>query len=305
VASALMHDAETLAHSLGIGLLLLHGIGNFYHRFGYTNIANLVVHQIERDAVLALPSAGCLVRHATIADTDALLALYQRHQYCFIRTPALQAARLRGWIDGNRAPLLAVDASGVVCGYLLPPYSDELLKVPEVAADTWDAAAALLQWHAQQQPSAETGPLRWVMAQQSPTYYLLAEHVRVVSQIESIPNAEWMGRIASLPVLMQSLLLAWQRHGDHPDALRWVIDDTTTDLSYRDRQLAIEPAGTHTATTTTIRVGQASLARMLFRYRTVAWEARQPGNTIPPQLIPYLERLFAANALFVPESDGF
>jgi predicted N-acetyltransferase YhbS len=302
VASALMRDAEEIARSQGIGLLLLHGIGNFYHRFGYTNIANLVVHQIERDAVLALPRSDCLVRSAMIADSDSLLELYRRHQHCFIRTPALQAARLRGWIDGNRAPLLAVDASGVVCGYLLPPYTDELLQVPEVAADTWDAAAALLQWHAQQQSSDEIGPLRWVMAQQSPTYYLLAEHVRVVSRIESIPNAEWMGRIGSLPVLMQSLVLAWQQHGEHPEALRWVIDDTTTELNYRDRQLAIEPVAPDAAS---IRMSQASFTRLLFRYRTVAWEASQPGNTIPPQLIPYLERLFAANSLFVPESDGF
>ncbi|GAB4125362.1 MAG: hypothetical protein Fur005_40050 [Roseiflexaceae bacterium] len=302
VASALMRDAEAVARSQGIGLLLLHGIGNFYHRFGYTNIANLIAHQIERSAVLALPRSDCLVRPATIADSESLLALYRRHQHCFVRTPAIQAALLHGWIAGGRPPLLAVDGAGVVCGYLLPPYTDEPLRVPEVAADTWDAAVALLQWHAQQQPSDSHEPLCWVMAQQSQTYYMLAEHVRVVSRIESIPNAEWMGRIGSLPVLMQSLLLAWQQHGEHPEALRWVIDDTTTELNYRDRQLVIEPIGPDVAS---IRVSQASFTRMLFRYRTVAWEARQPGNTIPPQLIPYLERLFAANALFVPESDGF
>jgi hypothetical protein len=44
---------------------------------------------------------------------------------------------------------------------------------------------------------------------------------------------------------------------------------------------------------------------VLLGYRSQAWAAGQPGQEIPPALLPLLERLVAHNRLFVPRSDEF
>lgn len=300
VASVLMRDAEEVARQQGLGFLLLHGIGNFYQRFGYTNVADLITHQIEIKHISTLPVSGCSVRQASTGDVDALLRLYTRHQNCFSRTHALQRELLR-----HDLPIVAVDRHGLLCGYMLQPNTADLSQVLEVAADTWDATVALLQYHGQlvQAATEPSSTLAWSVAQQSQTYYLLAEHIPLKSTIQSIPNAEWMARTASIPDLFAALLPGWQDSRDiHPAAVRWVIDDIQVGIRNDHGTLS---CGQVASDAPTIRLSQAIFTRMAFRYRPVAWANRQPGQEIPTQLFRLVERLFASNSLFVPKSDGF
>jgi predicted N-acetyltransferase YhbS len=304
VASALMRDAEALAQQQGLGLLLLHGIGNFYQRFGYTNVADLIRQHIALQHINTLPPSDCSVRQATTDDAEALRQLYNRHQGCFQRSSALQHELLRRSI-ADRPPVLALDRSGEPCGYLLPPSQSNAKHVREVGADTWDAAVALLQHHAAILRSADNqaSTLVWSLGLQSWTYYLLADHIPLECVIESIPNAEWMGRTASLPALFAALLPAWQaRASDHPAALRWVIDDETVQVCRDQGQLRCAEVANNAPI---VQLTQTTFTSLLFGYRPVAWALRQPGQAIPPLLIPLIEQLFGPNRLFVPKSDEF
>jgi predicted N-acetyltransferase YhbS len=304
VATALMHDALAFAIEQGLGLLLLHGISDFYQRFGYANVTDLTYQRIALQQISALPPGDCCIRPATARDADALLDLYQRHQGCFVRTRALQRELLRQSLPNN-PPVLALDRRGVLRGYMLLPGQADKGYVQEVGADTWDAALALLQYHAQlvmAMPGQAT-MLAWSLGLQSQTYYLLADQIRLESVVESIPNAEWMGRTASLPDLFASLLPAWRAHAPgHPAALRWEIGGEVVGVLKERGRLRCAPAPEGAPT---IRLSQDVFTRLLLGYRPAAWAARQPGQEIPPALMPLIDRLLPRERLFVPKSDEF
>ena len=55
VATALMHDTLAYARSHRYALLLLDGIPKFYYRYGYDDVFDVAVQDIDRAAVLAHP----------------------------------------------------------------------------------------------------------------------------------------------------------------------------------------------------------------------------------------------------------
>jgi predicted N-acetyltransferase YhbS len=304
IASALMRDAEDLARREGMSLLLLHGIGNFYQRFGYTNVADLTYQRVALQQIAQLPATCCTARLATRRDADALLALYDRHQGCFVRSRELQRELLRQCLPEN-PPVLAVDRRGSVCGYMLLPGQPDMGYVQEVGADSWEAASALLQHHAQLMLSlpGQATMLAWSVGQQSQTYYLLADHIRLESVVESIPNAEWMGRTASLGDLFDALLPAWSaRAADHPAELRWAIGGEEIGVRRERGHLRRAAVGDDAPT---IRLSQEVFTRLLLGYRPPVWAARQTGQEIPPALMPLLGQLLPRERLFVPKSDEF
>lgn len=90
VARVMMQDAINYALTHKHALLLLDGIPKFYYRFGYTDMFDLTTQDINRSAIMALPSSPYRVRPATVDDAASALALYQRqyHPYSgsFVRT---------------------------------------------------------------------------------------------------------------------------------------------------------------------------------------------------------------------------
>jgi hypothetical protein len=299
-----MCDAEEMARQQGLGLLLLHGIGNFYQRFGYTNIADLTYLHMKLEDIDTLPKSGCRVRRAAMDDVDVLLALYGRHQGYFPRSRALQRELLHQRAP-DELPVLAFDQCGIAYGYLLPPDQKHPRHVPEAGADTWEVAVALLQYHAElvRAKSEQADSIVWSVGRQSQLYYLLADHIQLESMSRSIPNAEWMARIGSLPDLFAALLPDWQASVDeHPAELRWNIGEAAVEVRRKHRTLFCGPV---TRGAQTIRLSQEIFTRLLFGYRPVAWAARQPGQDIPPALTSLVEQLFWSNHLFVPKSDEF
>ena len=77
VATALMNDAIAEADVREHALLLLSGIPNFYHRFGYIDVVELTEQVIERTAVPVEAPEDVAIRRATTADVAALLAIYR------------------------------------------------------------------------------------------------------------------------------------------------------------------------------------------------------------------------------------
>lgn len=305
VAAAMMRDATEYAKQQGIALLLLHGISNFYHRYGYANVADDIVHRISLETIKNLPASGLTVRSADSDDVDALLALYARHHNRFARSRELQTYQLRP------QTMLAVDSMGRACGYLILHASGDQSRAVESAADSWQAAVALLKAHAElleraPQPHAE---LRWPLPLEGTTYYLLAEHIRLTSEVLSVPNAEWMARPGSLPALLDALAPEWERrlrqqYAGRAFTLRQTIGDQRSTLSFNGENLAVvvsDPSREKADVTMSIQV----FMKLLVGYRPLDWVMHQPEQHIPSEWLPVLHVLYPIGRLWVPGTDEF
>jgi predicted N-acetyltransferase YhbS len=232
VATAIMRDAFAFARERGHALLLLDGIPNFYFRYDYIDIFDVTNVEVERAAILAQPPTLSRVRAATVDDAPALLALYQRHfggyTGTFERSLESQAYRLS---HGKTPRLVALSERGSVEGYLFPGTEDELHQGRELAADSWDAQLALLQYHARQFEDA-TAPrtLLYFLPLSSPLTEAMIDTLEVPNTSHWQSSAEewgvrslayhhrftgWMARLVDFPALMQAIVpelqFRWRR----------------------------------------------------------------------------------------------
>ncbi|MBO0795040.1 MAG: GNAT family N-acetyltransferase, partial [Ktedonobacteraceae bacterium] len=150
VAAALMQDAIRYSQTQRLALLMLDGIADFYHRYGYIDVFDSEVQEVQRAALLAHAPSAYTVRQATEGDAEPLLALYER-QYnhytgSFVRTLADQQHKLQHYGE-DRLVILASDSTGAPRGYALLSRSKPE-RVAELAADDWEATLALAQYHA-------------------------------------------------------------------------------------------------------------------------------------------------------------
>ncbi len=222
VGSALMRDAVRFGADGGFALLLLSGVPDYYHRFGFVDVMERAGHVVDRadlDALDPPGRAGDEMRVETAADgaARALLALYERHYGArpggFQRTLDDQERRLRA-ADAGARYLIASDARGRPRGYVK-------LGSGEAAADTWPAAWALLR-HQFDHPPAGGGALSgqggqgapasvtWQAPPGSATHYVLADNVRLRTEHRSQPRAGWLARPAHVPTLVRSFLPAFR-----------------------------------------------------------------------------------------------
>jgi predicted N-acetyltransferase YhbS len=302
IASALMWDAVAYAREQRLALLLLTGIPNFYHRFGFATVADRCEQQIALSAIRSLPRSSCVVREARRDDAEALLALYRRHHDCFERSLAIQQAlHYNTW-------LIAVDSGGQACGYLVLRRQDDSCSAFEVGADSWPAALALLHAHAESLPEGDPSEaLCWPLPLAGTTYYLLADQIELCSIVRSIPRAAWMARPGSIVALAEGLLSHWRaqlRHAPLPQPLRLrhVIGDDAFTLEMAGDAIAL---ATPLPGDRAVRLTPDVFLQLLSSYRPLIWALEQPGQQIPEDLLPILERLYPVRRIWVPRTDKF
>lgn len=330
VATALMRDAIDYAFSHQYALLLLDGIPNFYSRYGYIDVFDLSVHDIDRTAILALPRAMHTVRPATIADAVDILALYEHHYGpytgSFTRTIAQQAHRLQ-YRSPDNPLLLAVDPTSHIQGYLALQ-GDDRTQAQEFVADTWQAALALLQYHAQllegtQAPAA----LRYRMSPTTPALQWMIDHLEVPdasrwkspheawsvrSETYHHRNAAWMARPVHLPTLMQAMLPEWQArwrrslaHWSGNISLIIGEERCVLHISGTEIQLVDQAATTVATATESIRLTPQAFTQLVFGYRTVNSAMPQGAQSVGGELLSALNVLFPTGHTWIPSSDWF
>lgn len=326
VATALMHDAIAYAKNHNYALLLLDGIPNFYYRYGYVDVFDLTVQDVDRAAILAQPASAHSVRVATIEDAQALLYLYNRHYNpytgSFVRSLERQIHLLQ-YRDAKNPPLFSMDAAGQPHGYLSLRPRDRA-NVGEIAADSWDAGLALLQYHAHLL-SGETAAttLRYRMPSTFPLLQWMVDHLElpdtshwddpaemwvVREQVYRHRFASWMARLVSLPMLMQALLpelqVRWQR-----SLASW---SGTITVSAGKESSLLRFDGQHIALATSPSPSKASLhltpqelVQIVFGYRAVSWALERRGQALEQEAINVLNILFPTSHTWIPSSDWF
>ncbi|MEO6889517.1 MAG: GNAT family N-acetyltransferase, partial [Ktedonobacteraceae bacterium] len=266
VATALMHDALAYAQAHNYALLLLDGIPQFYHRYGYCDVYDLSTQEIDRQAILALPASPYTVRLSTLDDAPGLLALYERHFGPYTGSFERSIEQQTHWMHHLEPEklLLAIDPADQVRGYLFlaatqarGPFFLAGTQVWELAVDDWPATVALLQHHvrlvgSQGAPEA----FLYSVPPTSPVAHWLVENLEVVDistwdmptfgwavreQTSRHRNAGWMARLVSLPALTRAMLLEWQVCWQRSLA-HWSGD---VSLVVGDEAFTLRIAGTH------------------------------------------------------------
>ena len=317
VAAALLNDAVQYAQQQNHALLLLDGIGDFYHRFGFIDVFDIVHHTIESAAIQAQPRSPYPVRQATFEDIPVLFKLYQRHYGAFAgsfeRDSAFQERLFHD--RGGMKPYLAIDGKGVVQGYMMLNKRPEQIVAYEVAANDWPAALALLQQHVAlmlERSGAEGSiEISWPLPTDSATFYLLSDHLSLRSQVRHTPDADWMARTAHVPTLIDALLPLWnerwQRYNVGRSGVLAVIIEQEAFLLGSDGIgiHLLDPMTSSAHAARQITLSQQVFTQLLFGYRPVSWAAKQPGQSIPEDLYSILDILFAGTQAWIAGSDAF
>lgn len=327
VATALMHDAIDYAYSHHHALLLLDGIPKFYHRFGYNDMFDLSIHEIDRAAILEQPRNKHTVRQATHEDAVDVLALYNRTfshlTGSFKRTLEQQTYRLLHQSPDNPL-LLAISPEGLPQAYLSLQRGIDRSLARELTADNWPAALALLQYHALSLggPAAPT-ILRYRLPLNAPVLQWIIDRLEVFdtcnwehpadewvvrSQSFHHRDAGWMARLVHLSTLAQALLPEWQgrwrRSLSHWSGnVLLIVGEEQCNLHIDRTELLLvdRPIGE----ADTIQMTPQVFIQILFGYRPVAWAVHQHSQSTKDDLLSVLNVLFPLGHTWIPASDWF
>jgi predicted N-acetyltransferase YhbS len=327
VASAMMEDAIQYANANHQALLLLDGIPKFYHRFGYIDMFDQAIHEIDRTAILAQPQSKHTIQAATLEDASSVLALYDRHYGpytgSFKRTVEQQAHRLAHRSAEN--PLwVAVHGDDLPEGYLALGRGDERSQAFELAADNWSATLALLQHHAKllEGPTAPL-TLRYRLPLTAPALQWMIDHLEVPdtshwkhpadewvvrSQSFHHRDAGWMARLVDLATFAQAMLPEWQERwlqslSQWSSKVELIVDDASCIVQIDNTQLRL--VHQVIGRTKTIHLTPELFIQVAFGYRPIAWALHQSGQSIDDELHAVLEVLFPTGHTWIPASDWF
>lgn len=327
VATALMQDAIEYARLHNHALLLLDGIPKFYHRFGYIDMFDQSIHDIDRNAILAQPPSAYTVRSATRDDAEGLLALYNRHYGPFTGSFMRTAEQETHWLQ-HRPPdnplWLAVNPDGHPRGYLSLQSGADRSQARELATDNWPSALALLRHHAilLDGPAAPS-TLRYPLPLSAPALQWMIDHLEVLdtshwehptdewvvrSQSYHHRDAGWMARLVHLPTLAQAILPEWQtrwrRSLSHwsGDVLLIVGEEQCIPrFDGTELHLVDQPA----SATEAIQLTPQAFIQIVFGYRPAAYALDQHSQSLKGDLRSVLNVLFPLGHTWIPASDWF
>ena len=327
VATALMHDAIDYARTHHLALLLLDGIPKFYHRFGYSDVFDQSVQEIDRAAILAQPQSTHTVRAVTQEDAASILTLYDRHygpfSGSFTRTMEQQIHRLQHRPSDN--PLwLAVHPDGRPEGYLALRSGVHRSQASELAVDNWAAARALLRHHARLlEGSAAPPTLLYLIPPAAAVLQEMIDHLEVPdtshwkhpadewvvrSQSFHHRDAGWMARLVDLPAVTQAMLPEWQERWRRSLA-HWsgnvllTVGDESCMLQIEGSELQLVNQDIDAAEV--IQLTPERFTQVLFGYRPTASVVHQHGTLIYNDLLSVLNVLFPTGHCWIPASDWF
>jgi predicted N-acetyltransferase YhbS len=316
IAIALMQDALAYAQNRQYSFLLLHGIPDYYQQHGFIDVIEDMPQHVVGWALIPdrLPEK-CVVRVAEIADAPSLLALYMEHYgtsmctFAHTRIVARQVHYLKSWPE-DHLPLFVFNEEGTPQGYALLSRRREQYEAFEVAANTWPAILALLHYQNTLHVGERTlqSEVQWPLPLTDATYYLLADHLPMRSEIATYPDGGWMARMVSFSTLVQSFLPLWQdrwqrHHIEWSGVLVLVVNDERCNLELSPSRVWLIDHLTDEEQE--VSFSQQVFTQLVFGFRPVTWAAIQADQYIPDELIPILDVLFPHKQSWIAGSDYF
>jgi len=167
-----------------------------------------------------------------------------------------------------------------------------------------------LQYHNNLYEAEPESPaeLSWPLPLTDSTYFLLADHLPMRSEIASYPDGGWMARMVSFSALVQSLLPLWQdRWQKHPLGWTGVLA-----LAVGEERCILELAPSIvrlvdrlSSEEQEVRFSQQVFTQLVFGFRPITWAAIQAGQHVPAELVPILDTLFPHKQSWIAGSDYF
>lgn len=336
VATALMHDAIAYAEAHTYPLLLLDGIPKFYHRYGFCDVYDFSTHELDRQAILALPASPYTVRQATLDDAPHLLALYESQFGSYTGSFERSLQQETHWIQhlDPQDLLVAIDPADQARGYLFfavaqarGPFFLAGAHVWELAVDDWPATVALLQHHAQlMEEEVDQGApasVLYSVPPTSPVVQWMRENLEVIDistwdaptfgwavreQTFRHRNAGWMARLVNLPALTRAMLPEWQARWQRSLA-RWsgdvslMVGDETFTLRITGRNLQLLDAPDSTGNM--LMLTPQTFTQVMFGYCPIARVIQTHKRQLPSDLEVVLTILFPTGQTWIPTSDWF
>lgn len=326
VATTLMQDAIQFARSRKHALLLLDGIPKFYYRYGYADVIDMSVVDIDRSAILAQKPGAYTIRPATADDAGDVLALYNRHYSGYTGSFVRSLEQQTYYLQRQRTTLLlAVAQDGTIQGYMALPAGN---VVYEVAADNWGALLALLHSHAQELEGDPEKPtsLRYRLPPTSPMMQWLIDELEVPdtsrwedpsfewavrSETPHHRYAGWMARLISLPMLMQAIVpelqARWRRAlASWQGEIALSVGEEVSVLHIDGRELrlgdvvSVVGEGVHS-----VKFSPQVFTQVVFGFRPVELAVNSDPQEIADDVRSALSILFPTGHAWMTRSDSF
>ena len=150
--------------------------------------------------------------------------------------------------------------------------------------------------------------IEWPLPLTDMTYYLLADHLPIRSEIATYPDDGWMARMVSFSTLVQSFLPLWQdrwqRHQiEWTGALELVVNDERCNLELSPSSMLL--VDNLSGAEQEVRFSQQVFTQLVFGFRPVTWAAIQTGQYVPDEFVPILDVLFPYKQSWIAGSDYF
>ncbi len=318
IATALMQDAFAYAQNRQYSFLLLHGIHDYYQQFGFIDvIEDMPQHAVRLALIPDQPFEKCVVRVAEPSDAAPLLALYLEHYgtsmctFAPTRTVARQVHYLKNWPE-DHLPLLVFNGQGTPEGYALFSKRRQQYEAFEVAANTWPAILALLHYQNTLLAGkrASQAEIYWPLSLTDATYYLLADHLPMRSELATYPDGGWMARMVSFSTVVELLLPLWQdrwqkQHIEWTGVLVLVVDEERCILELSPSSIVLVDRLSISSQGQEVRFSQQVFTQLVFAFRPVTWAAIQAGQHVPNELVAILDTLFPHKQSWIAGSDYF
>ncbi|HEY3993607.1 MAG TPA: GNAT family N-acetyltransferase [Ktedonobacteraceae bacterium] len=323
VATALMQDALVFARENKHALLLLDGIPNFYFRYGYTDMFDVPIIEINRAAILAQSPSALSVRLATIDDVSTINTLYQRHFGAYTGSFERSLKHQEHRFLHRREPLLVAHTpQGEIEGYLLHGIKDEIDQGREVAANNWVALLALLRYHAELFDSSNAPiTLQYFLPLAAPMTYWMIDTLEVLDasqahspaqewRVRSVTHHQrftgWMGCLTNFSLLMDSILpelqARWRRVlAQWTGTITLIVEGQTRGLYLNGSDLQMTEHSQ--SSDCQLELTSQELVQLIFGYRPLSQLIDTSQFTSDVRSV--LTNLFPAGHTWMPYTDWF
>lgn len=273
LASQVMEASLRLMEREGFQATILHGIPDFYHRFGYA--ACMPEYELRLQTADAERAQGtATLREARDSDWPAIARLYNGENAARPGTVLRDAATWKGFPRSvgfftKPGVKVAVDARDRVTGYVVYDDAKDRCRAAEVGGLSGDVLGSLLRFLADRAVELRKEEVALAIPPDS-AMGVFARKFGCEARIRYARNGEFMGRAIDLPALLERVAEGLGRGSDLPLPDGRVT--LSTDLGACS--LAVEkgraksdphPVGSEEAPA---RLGQGALFQMLMGYRT-------------------------------------